>query len=524
MLRWLERCCSKHRSCNDDHGREGWNPTRLLDLGFAPDTLRLIDTHPFADAVIYATLSHKWGKTPLIRLDRTSEQHLRTNLRIEGLPLTFQHACQVTRALGIRYLWIDSLCIRQDKDDLSDWRHESSLMNRVYQHGRINISADFANDSTEGMFMNRDSTGAGFADVELRMSNDPNGKVSCKAFDENLWIHSVDDAPLNKRAWVLQERILSKRVLHFSRTQVFWECQELKASESLPDGLPNDGDDFSENLKCFEPHHILSKEQAKKQKITERMLEEQAYAKWYRIVRLYSRCGLTNPGDKLVAIMGVAKHMSTILQDEYVAGMWKRVLVSELSWYVDDPEQKSGRPTLYRAPTWSWASLDAQVLAGFPSHDGIRMRVKDIVLEYATDDTFGPLKGGRIYLEGVLRRIGIQPTWFQDEMRLSSLDGVVLSEDSIYFHVWLDIVPNDNFRFENENGLLFCMEVVVNRLYLQSIMLRCEDEAAGTFSRIGLLNIYGVQREKLLASRERLGDLPCVSWDADNQLHTICVI
>jgi len=68
------------------------------------------------------------------------------------LPETFRDAVQVTRELGIRYLWIDSLCIIQDKHDCRDWYHEANLMDKVYLHSYCNISAADANDSTGGLF------------------------------------------------------------------------------------------------------------------------------------------------------------------------------------------------------------------------------------------------------------------------------------------------------------------------------------------------------------------------------------
>jgi Heterokaryon incompatibility protein (HET) len=69
------------------------------------------------------------------------------------LPKTFQDALEVTRYFGVRYLWIDSLCILQDSQD--DWRRESALTGQIYQDSYCNIAAMTAQDPTEGLFFHR---------------------------------------------------------------------------------------------------------------------------------------------------------------------------------------------------------------------------------------------------------------------------------------------------------------------------------------------------------------------------------
>lgn len=110
-----------------------------------------------------------------------------------NLPRTFKDAVQITRRLGVRYLWLDSLCIVQD--DPHDWARESAVMGEVYRNGLFNISATGARDSTQG--------------------------TSWGVIRAEFWNDNVERAALNRQGWVLQERILSRRVLHFSKEQVF---------------------------------------------------------------------------------------------------------------------------------------------------------------------------------------------------------------------------------------------------------------------------------------------------------------
>src|SRR5579859_4557773 len=155
---WLESCLSQHNTCNVEARKESWYPTRLLDLGVENamvDDVRLIVTATEPPAGRYATLSHCWGSAQFIQLNRSTFNQLRGGIHVNEMPKTFSDAVQVTRRLGIRYLWIDSLCIFQDKDDLSDWLAEAALMHKVYSYSFCNISAAAATDPSKGLFFSR---------------------------------------------------------------------------------------------------------------------------------------------------------------------------------------------------------------------------------------------------------------------------------------------------------------------------------------------------------------------------------
>ncbi|PMD41094.1 HET-domain-containing protein [Hyaloscypha variabilis F] len=178
----------------------------------------------------YTTLSHRWDSdsSSQFKLTRENIVHLCSDIELLSLPQTFVDAIQITRKLGIRYLWIDSLCIIQDDED--DWTHEAALMDRVYMNGLLNISAAGAEESSQGCFFRRDPSR-----VDLMSITAPPGRQgSWRIARANFWIQGVEWASLNKRGWVLQERVLSRRVLHFAKEQIFWECRQLRASESLP--------------------------------------------------------------------------------------------------------------------------------------------------------------------------------------------------------------------------------------------------------------------------------------------------
>ena len=131
-------------------------------------------------------------------------------INFSHLPQTFRDAMEVAQRLGIRYLWIDSLCIIQDS--VEDWQKESATMSQVYSNGVVNICAVASRNSTEGIFYTRNTVCS--RPVHMQVSFE--GAVQKRTFcDADLWLEGVDEAPLNRRAWVMQERLLSKRNLCF---------------------------------------------------------------------------------------------------------------------------------------------------------------------------------------------------------------------------------------------------------------------------------------------------------------------
>jgi hypothetical protein len=206
-------------------------PARLLDVGMQDSRfIRLHETNATTVRLPYATLSHCWGKIEIKRLLQGNIKECRKGIEIDVLPKTFQDAITITRKLGIRHLWIDSLCIVQDSAE--DWAEQSSVMGKVYQNGYCNIAATGAHDGRAGCFLERDPKLAQKCRVKLEL-NLRKFKLRHGLYDlvpRSLWDVGLYVAPLNRRAWVAQERIMAPRILHFSSNQLFWECTELVSS------------------------------------------------------------------------------------------------------------------------------------------------------------------------------------------------------------------------------------------------------------------------------------------------------
>lgn len=224
---WLRLCddgaCSEGGRCTKGIGDEV--PTRLLDVGDGENgtgKLRLVSTDQNFRGKHYIALSHCWGKLSASDTDgwvtNPENYHSRTTegFEEERLPSTFRDAIRVTRELKKRYLWIDSLCIIQG--DPNDWQVEAKKMASVFRNAYCTIAASSARDSKQG-FLKRPREPAEC----VRVPSSSYGDVIISTFVDDFE-SDVEESLLSSRAWVLQERVLSRRTIHFTSRQTYWEC------------------------------------------------------------------------------------------------------------------------------------------------------------------------------------------------------------------------------------------------------------------------------------------------------------
>lgn len=193
----------------------------LADINSPPGWVRLIRAEE-RKSNKYITLSHCWGNLSETqkRTHCTSQENLnrrRQGFHVSELPKTFQDAVKVARAIGVPYLWIDSLCIVQYGDSGEDWRRESTRMKSVYQEAYCSISAVAADDSYSGFLDRR------FEPEHVHVRDD-NGKDYYVSTDIDDYDGDNGNATLNTRAWVVQEAVLARRKIHFTARQMYWTC------------------------------------------------------------------------------------------------------------------------------------------------------------------------------------------------------------------------------------------------------------------------------------------------------------
>jgi hypothetical protein len=513
--KWLNDCVTGHALCTPEPRSGRWYPSRLLDLGDpAQDefpSLRLITTNSHSLEGHYTTLSHRWGQAKFLRLTQHKLKELHRKIPIAELPLTFRDAILVSKALQVRYLWIDSLCIVQD--DPSDWASEASQMHMVYSNSHCNISALHAEDSTKGLFRDRNSRALCSTEVDIGMSNYYATKKARHAYvlanDYMIWT-SMYDCPLSKRGWVLQERILAPRVLHFSRDQIFFECRTRIACELYDAGLPN----------LFQ--YMFSEASDKANDAFWKKDRASWYGMWKNWVRTYSAMSLTYPSDKLAAISGIAKMFQYVVHDEYVAGMWRKDLISQLiTW-----RGRTVRPSVYRAPSWSWASVDGEVwFASYPhGREEAQAEIVGLHIEYATEDETGQILSGWLDLKGSLRSV---------QLEHSTRGWIVILEDEEIQNIFVlldDSSLEDNIIVQQSAAVeYFCMYVTSGF----HLILRLVDCTNKLYERVGTARVYadhspsGLDEETKSRSRSSLDEetkrsLPCNRYEGGK--HTIRII
>lgn len=164
--RWVQECEECHTDCALTH--ESILPVRVLDVQALESVgkVKLIESTDQQQGR-YVALSYVWGREPFLRLLDGNRETLMEAILLEALPKTIQDAVQVTRALSVCYLWVDSLCILQDND--FDKELQILHMNAYYRQATAVISASGAVDVHSGFLEFQSTEDDIFARVESRL-------------------------------------------------------------------------------------------------------------------------------------------------------------------------------------------------------------------------------------------------------------------------------------------------------------------------------------------------------------------
>jgi len=390
---WIHKCSRQHRTCRPAaKGISAFVPHRLLYVGQPGDTTFRLVPNAAVDALPspesqYIALSHCWGGDISCRLTTANYTTMSVNIPENDLPPTFADAVRITRMLGVHYLWIDSLCIIQDSS--ADWEAESAAMGQVFSNAYCVIAATASSDSYGGCLRWRR-----IQDLSDRRVIMKSGTMCCYTSRDHPSIRTlfdtrVEQAPLTRRAWAFQERLLAQRLVHFTSDTLLFECNTIQASEHDPEGVGyakesytvqggriqrirsaisaaitkqlSNGDDEDENLARRGIRGVLDVLQllglAANHTNTERI---EFVRRWFDIVTAYSDGALTRQTDKLVALSGVADLVQEKSNAPYLAGLWNLpapALALQLLWISKRPLP---RPIAYCAPSWSWASVQGR--------------------------------------------------------------------------------------------------------------------------------------------------------------------
>ena len=387
-LSQLENCRLNHELCRQALPKRRDLPARLLDLSRYTEERRVcvVESARLPDTAQYTTLSHRWGGLKIVSLIQENEATLqKSGISAHDLEKTFCDAVEVSLALGTHYLWIGSLCILQDSQQ--DWHSESRNMAQVYNNAVCNLAATASRNANEGLFRDRPPMLGKPCEISLDVETQSGvSRANYIAYDPQMWIRDVLEGPLNKRAWVLQKRLLSRRQLHFGARQVYWECQTLRASESSPTGLPSNANGrrtlskqvYSEKVDKLRRLQAVRPRRTQYDDIRQYWEAERSwlagfneqlsdlFSLWPRIVEFYTRCNIRDwSKDRLISSSGIAFSLYTQMPAEdkgYFSGVFKHDLPEGLLWASAGP---ATRPRNADVPSWSWGSLHTFILYPF---------------------------------------------------------------------------------------------------------------------------------------------------------------
>lgn len=329
----------------------GKMPSRLVDVN--GDMVRLeCNVNP---QIEYTTLSHMWGLDKTIKLELNVLEAFKVEIPKSNLPTKYLEAIRVTKALGFRYIWIDSLCIIQDSKQ--DWETESVKMASVY--GRTSCNISYVYPPSE--------------DSDKNHVRDPRIRLPCRLSppgpprDASLIVQSTEPPlrrqwsarssklswPLLSRAWVFQERLLCPRNIYYGSDILFWECCETLEDEFWGPVVLTEGTkaDF---------YTVFSGDSS------DGGWYDTFIGQWFTLVQGYRLNNLTKETDRGVAFAGIAQAIQNQAQLTYLAGVWREFAELGLVWHLEPLRHGSADYAAFcrrkkemdvEAPSWSWFSV-----------------------------------------------------------------------------------------------------------------------------------------------------------------------
>ena len=387
LRKWLSTCMASHNWCHVSHSMTHKSseettmlPTRVIDVGDLKERQskpRLCISKKASGQ--YIALSHRWSKAIATKLKSENLRRYQQELPVHKMPPTFRDAIEVTRQLGFRYLWIDSLCIIQN--DESDWAQESLKMGTIFEEAVCTIAAIDSVDGNgidHGLFLPRD---ADPLSVKLTIPYErvPLSKLSQRVFKTHTavyvwkmrWLRElptmktcdkntitirprivsswkrVPRSNWYKRGWVLQERLLSRRLIYYTKNKLSWSCFTESGEE--------EGGDPEEAARI--PLLRLRRGSG-----------DPIFPIWRHIVSDYQSCQLTFSKDRLAAVGGISTQLEAHFSCKIYAGMLFHSpgeAAENLLWYASKAPLRTFNE--FHAPSWTWVALHGEISFFMPT-------------------------------------------------------------------------------------------------------------------------------------------------------------
>jgi hypothetical protein len=490
---WLKDCVQNHSHCRTQINSP--LPTRVIDVGLVAYDISTFN-QPFLWESLgvpgtYVALSYCWGLNPNVVITTSANfaAHKKC-LEMSKLPKTIQDAIIITRNLCIPYLWVDALCIIQK--DAEDWARESGKMCQVYSNAEITISASSASASNEGIF-GLQKYGLPPRALQYRehtLYTRVNTNREHNRYTMQMCV--LDAPPINRRAWTFQEATLSNRVIHYTGRELVWECNEYFSCEC---GFSNTR---------IEADDDISSRGIRQPELAQGTSLKKAYARWRDLLRAFSERQLTVDDDRLPAMSGLANQFSQYLKavspdtdSRYVAGLWTGDLCHQLLWSIEDDWYRSTRdvtfqfrrPRSWRAPSWSWAAVEAPIQINPLSRLKCQIEIIEAeAIPKTMHDNFGQVISAKLVLKGrLVHGATMVSKKTEKEDCRNHVRGILYQIK--FGNIMHDILPDDpEGSLLSETYSCFLVGETdmfgpVQRLFL---VLRSSNDSMGDYERVGV--------------------------------------
>lgn len=406
---------------------------------------------------------------------------------VSRLSKTFQDAVDITWRLGILYIWIDSICINQD--DAHEWEMECPKMGEIYGNAYLVVAASLAHDGNDGCYAFRSRR-----KLNMHLPQKTIGVFVRESIDHNIWQRDEpswqlwDDSklPLFRRAWAHQERLLAKRIVHYTHQELVWECRSSFYCEcGVLDKTCSERGQFPTSLSF----------KARYAQVVESGSDADRLDMWFAVVDQYMSRHITRASDRLPALSAIARQIDKHgIMELYVAGMWAPWLPACLMWWSDHQRARiAGQhtPTHTRSspssvPTWSWLSVEGPV-STWGRNPRSLLRIKCINYQPASDDPYGPCVDASIVLEGSLVPIQITAEPVAGVLQRHSIkttrsaESAILIPDTNPFEI-----PADMLRSTTSLALAFSL---LELDLLNCLILMRYSDNMNTFRRLGIAEL-----------------------------------
>jgi hypothetical protein len=414
---WLAHCVDKHSQDGFCPKLERTRlPKRVIDVSGRSPRLHLSK----GASGQYASLSYCWGGTTQVLTHKDTLSKHYEGLVYESLPRTIQDAIVVTRKLNLRYLWIDCLCIVQD--DKVEREQELEHMGSIFENAYVTISAATAKSSQDGFLKERESQSRAYTPPINIPCYSPLGR------NDHVMLFQRGSATtreaIHNRAWTLQEDLLSSRMLFYGDFELVWACRTgVRTISGIQAEICEEGETELARLRQI----FTDSDELGASTFDLKHGDEETMARWEDLIREYSKRKLSREDDKLLALAGLAAKFDSLVRAEYLAGLWSCWLPMHLLWRVVGDSGSGSNQSSWRAPTWSWLSMNSPVEMDVGNYKHFTALAK--VANYAIEalkkfQLLGRLKCASITLRGVFNKASDEDIITIAELRNTASDRI----------------------------------------------------------------------------------------------------